>query len=89
MGSLDHVFSPITIKGVEFKNRLEVAPQATMLATPEGLATADLIDYYRAYAHGGFRIVTVGDSVIDADYAPGHALRMMTICHYRKRNIAI
>ena len=76
MGSLDHVFSPITIKGIEFKNRLEVAPQATMLATPEGLATADLIDYYRTYARGGFGIVTVGDSVIDADYAPGHDLSL-------------
>ncbi len=76
MGILGHVFSPISIKGVEFKNRIEVAPQATMLATPGGLATPELIDYYRPYARGGFAIVTVGDSAIDFDYAAGHELSL-------------
>jgi len=76
MGILGHVFSPISIKGVEFKNRIEVAPQATMLATPQGLATPELIDYYRPYARGGFAIVTVGDSAIDFDYAAGHELSL-------------
>jgi 2,4-dienoyl-CoA reductase-like NADH-dependent reductase (Old Yellow Enzyme family)/thioredoxin reductase len=72
MGKYDRIFSPIVIKGVEFKNRIEVAPQATMLATPQGLVTSDLEDYYRTYAQGGFGIVTVGETPIDADYARGH-----------------
>jgi len=74
MSDYDHVFSPITIRGVEFKNRLEVAPQATMQATPEGLVTPELIGYYRPFAQGGFGIVTIGDTVIDMDYARGHDL---------------
>ncbi len=76
MRNYDHVFSPITIRGIEFKNRIEVAPQATMCATSDGLATPELIDYYRTFARGGFAIVTVGDSVIDAEYAPGHDLSL-------------
>ena len=76
MRNYDHVFSPFTIRGVEFKNRIQVAPQATMHATPDGLVTPELIDYYRTFAQGGFAIVTVGDSVIDADYAPGHDLSL-------------
>jgi 2,4-dienoyl-CoA reductase-like NADH-dependent reductase (Old Yellow Enzyme family)/NADPH-dependent 2,4-dienoyl-CoA reductase/sulfur reductase-like enzyme len=76
MSNYDHVFSPITIRGVEFKNRLEVAPQATMLATTDGLVTPDLMDYYKTFAHGGFGIVTVGDTVIDKEYAPGHDLSL-------------
>lgn len=76
MSGYDHVFSPMTIRGVEFKNRLEVAPQATMLATPDGLATPELADYYRTFAQGGFGIVTVGDTVIDKEFAPGHDLSL-------------
>ncbi|MEM4217702.1 MAG: hypothetical protein QXZ09_06735, partial [Candidatus Methanomethylicaceae archaeon] len=72
MGEYQYIFSPITIKNVEFKNRLEVAPQSTLLATPDGLVTADLIEYYRPYARGGFGIVTIGESLIDFDYPPRH-----------------
>ncbi|MBN2059386.1 MAG: NADH:flavin oxidoreductase, partial [Deltaproteobacteria bacterium] len=74
MAHYDHVFSPIVIKQIEFKNRLQTAPQATMFATPQGHVTRELIEYYRPYAHGGFGIVTVGDSAIDFDFAPGHNL---------------
>jgi 2,4-dienoyl-CoA reductase-like NADH-dependent reductase (Old Yellow Enzyme family)/NADPH-dependent 2,4-dienoyl-CoA reductase/sulfur reductase-like enzyme len=72
MSEYQHVFSPITIKTVEFKNRLEVAPQSTLLASPEGMVTRELIEYYRPYARGGFGIVTVGESLIDFDYPPRH-----------------
>ncbi len=72
MGTHDHVFSPIRIKDVEFKNRIQAAPQVPLLATPEGWVTPELIAYYRAYAQGGFGCVTVGDSPIDTDFARGH-----------------
>lgn len=72
MGYHDHVFSPITIKDVEFKNRIQVAPQVPLLASPEGWVTTELIEYYRTYARGGFGIVTVGDSLVDFEYAQGH-----------------
>lgn len=76
MGSYEKAFSPITIRGLEFKNRLQTAPQATMLATPGGLATPELMEFYRPYAQGGFGTVTVGDSPIDFDYALGHNLSL-------------
>jgi 2,4-dienoyl-CoA reductase-like NADH-dependent reductase (Old Yellow Enzyme family)/thioredoxin reductase len=74
MKNYDHVFTPLTIKNVTFKNRLETAPQATKLATSEGFVTPELIDFYRPYARGGFGIVTIGDSAVDRDYAPSHDL---------------
>jgi len=74
-GNYDHVFAPITIKGVEFKNRLQTAPQANMLS-PIGLVTPELTAFFRNYARGGFGTVTVGDTVIDTEYAPGHDLSL-------------
>jgi 2,4-dienoyl-CoA reductase-like NADH-dependent reductase (Old Yellow Enzyme family)/thioredoxin reductase len=75
VNNYEHVFDPITIKGVEFKNRLQTAPQANMLS-PLGLVTPELIAFFRNYARGGFGTVTVGDTVIDTEYAPGHDLSL-------------
>jgi 2,4-dienoyl-CoA reductase-like NADH-dependent reductase (Old Yellow Enzyme family)/thioredoxin reductase len=75
LSSYDHVFEPITIKGIEFKNRLQTAPQANMLS-PMGLVTPELTSFFQNYARGGFGTVTVGDTVIDTDYAPGHDLSL-------------
>jgi 2,4-dienoyl-CoA reductase-like NADH-dependent reductase (Old Yellow Enzyme family)/thioredoxin reductase len=75
VGNYDHVFEPITLKGVEFKNRLQTAPQANMLS-PIGLVTPELINFFRNYARGGFGTVTVGDTVIDTEYSPGHDLSL-------------
>jgi 2,4-dienoyl-CoA reductase-like NADH-dependent reductase (Old Yellow Enzyme family)/NADPH-dependent 2,4-dienoyl-CoA reductase/sulfur reductase-like enzyme len=68
----DLLFTPMKIRGVLFKNRIQAAPQVPMLATPEGWVTPELIDYYTTYTRGGFGIVTVGDSAVDALYAQGH-----------------
>jgi 2,4-dienoyl-CoA reductase-like NADH-dependent reductase (Old Yellow Enzyme family)/NADPH-dependent 2,4-dienoyl-CoA reductase/sulfur reductase-like enzyme len=76
MSSYPNVFAPITIKGIQFKNRLQTAPQLVASATTEGLVTPDIIDYFRTYARGGFGTVTVGDSLVDLDYAPGHHLSL-------------
>ena len=46
MKKYKNVFKPITIKGVEFKNRIEVAPMVPCMATPEGWVTKELIDFY-------------------------------------------
>ncbi|MEF2112246.1 MULTISPECIES: hypothetical protein [Clostridium] len=39
MNRYKYVFSAITIKGVEVKNRIEVAPMVTCKATAEGWVT--------------------------------------------------
>lgn len=67
-----HVFSPITIKGVEFKNRIQTAPMVPCMATPEGWVTKEVIEFYRAFAKGGAGIVTVGDSAINWEHAMDH-----------------
>ncbi len=74
MNSYEHVFSPITIRGIELKNRIQTAPQLQAVATTDGLVTPEIIEFFRPYARGGFGTVTVGDSLVDLDYAPGHLL---------------
>ncbi len=62
--SYEHVFSPIAIKGIDFKNRIETPPTLPFLASADGFATQELVEYHRAFARGGAGIVTVGDSGI-------------------------
>ena len=72
MNKYKNVFSPITIKGIEFKNRIEVAPMVPCMATPEGWVTKELIEFYRPFAKGGAAIITVGDSAINWEHAMDH-----------------
>jgi 2,4-dienoyl-CoA reductase-like NADH-dependent reductase (Old Yellow Enzyme family)/thioredoxin reductase len=66
MGSkYKHVFTPMTIRGVEFKNRVQASPSVAGLFSDEGCMTFDAIKYYRAYARGGAGTVTVGNASID------------------------
>ncbi len=72
MKQYKHVFSPITIKGVEFRNRIESAPMVPCMATPEGWVTPELIEFYKPIARGGAAIVTIGDSAINFQHAMDH-----------------
>ncbi len=72
MNKYSHVFSPITIKGVTFKNRIQTAPMVPCMATPEGWVTDELIEFYRPFAKGGASIVTIGDSAINWEHAMDH-----------------
>jgi 2,4-dienoyl-CoA reductase-like NADH-dependent reductase (Old Yellow Enzyme family)/NADPH-dependent 2,4-dienoyl-CoA reductase/sulfur reductase-like enzyme len=66
MGSrYKHVFEPIRIRGVAFKNRLEMAPPSPNLADREGRVTPEFVDFFRAIAKGGAAIIHVGNSVVD------------------------
>ena len=61
-----HVFNPIEIRGVYFKNRIELAPPGCGNgADSNGLPTPAFLDYFRPYAKGGSAIVTVGNCSID------------------------
>ncbi len=64
-----HVFSPITIRGVEFKNRIEMAPTSPKFTTEKGYMTTEHIDYFRAAARGGAAIVTLGNCSVDIEHA--------------------
>src|SRR4030042_3863708 len=71
-----HVFSPITIKGLDFKNRIEASPALPFMATPDGMATQELVEYHRAFARGGAGIVTVGDSAVNFAYGKNHEAQL-------------
>ncbi len=66
MGSkYEHVFEPIRIRGIDFKNRLEMAPPSPNLADREGRVTPEFVDFFRPIAKGGTAIIHVGNSVVD------------------------
>ena len=60
-----HVFTPIRIRGVDFKNRLFMAPHTPTLSTPDGYVTDALVDWARMFARGGVCTLTMGNSSID------------------------
>ena len=60
-----NLFSPIKIRGVDFKNRFILAPPSPNLASPDGLVTAQFVDWFRSFARGGASILYVGNSSID------------------------
>jgi 2,4-dienoyl-CoA reductase-like NADH-dependent reductase (Old Yellow Enzyme family)/thioredoxin reductase len=60
-----HVFEPIRIRGVDFKNRLELAPPSPNLADREGRVTPEFVDFFRPFAKGGTAVIHVGNSVVD------------------------
>ena len=70
MGSdYKHVFSPITIRGVEFKNRIEMAPTSPKFTTEKGHMTTEHINYFRAIGRGGAAIITLGNCTVDIENA--------------------
>ena len=61
MGSrYEHVFAPIRIRGVDFKNRLELAPPSPNLASRDGRVTTEFVDFFRVFARGGAAVLHVG-----------------------------
>ena len=61
-----HVFTPLTIRGVTFKNRIELAPPGAMGTGDEhGFVTDKFLRAFRMFAKGGIAIVSVGNCTID------------------------
>jgi len=68
-----HLFSPLTIKGVTFKNRVMAAPMTTdRTVWPDGTPTQECINGYETRARGGAGTVTVTETFIDFDRAARH-----------------
>ncbi len=66
MGSkYEHVFSPIRIRGVDFKNRIELAPPSLNLASRDHLVTQEFVDLNRSIAYGGAAVIDVGNVIVD------------------------
>ena len=66
--SYKHVFSPMEIRGVEYKNRIHMAPTSPKLTDPKGFMTTEHIEYFRPIARGGAGIITLGNCSVDIEH---------------------
>lgn len=62
-----HLFSPITIGGVTFRNRIFVAPSNNCLQAEEHYPTEAAIRYYANKARGGAALVNCGTGHVDPE----------------------
>src|SRR5689334_12071882 len=54
----DHpALTPVEFGPHTLSNRLAVAPMTRVSATPDGTPTAEMAEYYAAFAEGGFGLV--------------------------------
>jgi 2,4-dienoyl-CoA reductase-like NADH-dependent reductase (Old Yellow Enzyme family)/thioredoxin reductase len=61
-----HVFDPIEIRGVYYKNRLELAPPGCGGGGDErGFVTPRFVEFFRPFAKGGAAVINVGNVSID------------------------
>jgi 2,4-dienoyl-CoA reductase-like NADH-dependent reductase (Old Yellow Enzyme family) len=60
----EHLFSPITMRGMTAPNRIMRTSMVSGLATEEGLVTSDLIARYEREARGGVGLLVVEAAVI-------------------------
>lgn len=68
-----HLFSPYTIKGITFKNRIFASPViVNRLSDDNGVPTAEGIDAYEVRAQGGAAQITLTETFVDFDYAARH-----------------
>ena len=66
------MFTPMTIKGITFKNRVFASPITTNRIVDHGYPTPEGIDVYETKARGGFALVTLTESFIDHAYSWRH-----------------
>lgn len=71
-----HLFQPIKIGNVLFKNRLCASPQGYPGLTGNGYLTEEAAHFYEKKALGGFASVTVGNFMIDGKDGRSHPFMM-------------
>ena len=83
-----HVFSPIRIRGIDFKNRIILAPPSPNLAGTDGEITPEFLDWFRMFARGGVCTIYVGNSSIDITECKDEAFQLDLGSDSRIRNLA-
>jgi 2,4-dienoyl-CoA reductase-like NADH-dependent reductase (Old Yellow Enzyme family)/thioredoxin reductase len=71
-----HCFSPITIKGVTYKNRLEVSPHVPGWGACDGTVTREVEAFWEGYARGGAALINMGNCAIDMAEAKDEAMQI-------------
>lgn len=74
MSFYPHLFAPLKIKKLRFRNRVWASPTAMAMSflTPEGFLRPEGITHFRNRALGGAAVVTLGESAVDNDFALSH-----------------
>jgi 2,4-dienoyl-CoA reductase-like NADH-dependent reductase (Old Yellow Enzyme family) len=73
--ALPNLFSPGKISNVALANRAIVSPMTRTSATEDGLATAQMAEYYARYARGGWGLVMTEGTYIDFKYSQGYTFQ--------------
>ncbi len=59
-----HLFTPLKVGPLTFKNRIEAAPISVGVLSPDGYLTRENIAFFRLKAKGGAAVVTIGAGVV-------------------------
>jgi len=70
--SFPHIFAEGRIGSLTVANRTIVAPLTRTSATPEGLVTQPMVNYYEEFAKGGWGVVYTEAAYIDLAYSQGY-----------------
>ena len=65
----DPLFEPGRLGDLALPNRLIVAPMTRISATPDGMPTRAMADYYAEYARGGFGLIITEGTYPDTSHA--------------------
>ncbi|TDU83973.1 2,4-dienoyl-CoA reductase-like NADH-dependent reductase (Old Yellow Enzyme family) [Kribbella voronezhensis] len=63
---------PVRIGPHALPNRLVVAPMTRTSATPDGIPTAEMAQYYADFAAGGFGVILSEGTYTDTEYSQGY-----------------
>src|SRR5690606_41361226 len=64
--------APVRLGVHDLRNRLAVAPMTRTSATPEGVPTPEMADYYGEFAEGGFGLIVTEGTYPDTEYSQGY-----------------
>lgn len=64
LGKIEHLFKPITIKGMEIRNRFVMAPMETMQTNFDGTVSEMQLKYFVARAKGGVGLIIVEGATV-------------------------
>ncbi|KRF46369.1 NADH:flavin oxidoreductase [Bacillus sp. Soil531] len=66
------LFKTVTLGNITLNNRIGVAPMARVSATFEGLATTQMVSYYKSFARGGYGLIITEAIYTDDKYSQGY-----------------
>lgn len=66
------LFDTVKLGRTTLDNRVGVAPMTRTSATPEGLATDQMVNYYAKFARGGFGLIIAEGTYSDNTYSQGY-----------------